>query len=277
VSNSPDESKVAAPQIADSNNTYSKSSPSRADGGSRIQRDSAINKNPSGTVNVEDASSEGPTEQNLSNRSKIARRKFIERPQSTTNSTDGSSTTLKSIPRANAEKSTTTDLPIDNPPPVSELPPELTEQAVSESPDSISSFDCSGLKTLQGWTSYAEKSGIDGIARELAMNMVPREEVNGVLTLVLDERSQHLFNDARLEKINQHLSSISGGTAPVISVSIEAITGAEMETPSLQKQRIVTETQQAAEQTFREDPNVQELVNLFDAEIIEGSVRPAID
>jgi len=166
---------------------------------------------------------------------------------------------------------------MDNPPPLNELPPEMSEQSALEPQVSAPTFNCAGLKTLAGWTAYAENSGIDGIARELAMNMVPREERNGVLTLVLDERAQHLFNNERLKKINQHLSSISNGSAPAISVSIETITGEDMETPSLQKQRIFTETQQAAEQTFREDPNVQELVNLFDAEIIEDSVRPAVD
>ncbi len=274
ITNPSAESRAETSQLTGSSHAQSSSTDSRASSSSRIQRDPAVVKSQSGTTTLTDSSGQANTEQKETQSSKVSRRKFIERPQSVSLSSDTSkaAATLSAV-----EPSPAIDLPIDNPPAMAEIPPEFLEQTIPQDPASPAVFDCAGLKTMQGWTSYAETSGLDGIAKELAMNMVPREEVDGVLTLVLDERSQHLFNEARLKKINQHLSAISGGTAPAISVSIESIENEDMETPSLQKQRIVAETQQAAEQTFREDPNVQELVNLFDAEIIEDSVRPAVD
>jgi len=246
----------------------------RANGGSRIQRDPAVyGHQVSATGNRPTPSAGDPAGRSESpGRPDIVKRKFIERPAV------DMPASAEPGPAFNQQENMVhavdhIDLPMDNPPPLSALPPEIAEESPQRSP----ALDCSQLQTREGWASYVEHSGIDGISRELAMNMVPKSEQNGVLTLVLDERAQHLFNETRLDKLNQHLSSVAAGEAPRLQVSIEKIDSTGMETPSLQKQRIVAETQEAAEQTFRSDPNVQELVNLFDAEIIEDSVRPATE
>ncbi len=256
---------------------------SRESGRSRIQRNSAVTASRNNASNTAtDLNSAQPQPNGA--KTVIAKRKYVERPPVTMPRSDTAEVVTPEVPdrtllvteelkiEANSNHSGE-QLPMDNAPPVSDLPPELQAETLSEAP----TLDHRELVTTEGWAAYAQTSGIEGISKELAMNMVPRSEEGGILTMVLDERAQHLFNDARLEKINQHLTTITAGNAPKIRVLIESISSVEMETPSLQKKRIIEETQQAAEQSFREDPNVQELVKLFDAEIIDDSVRPASD
>ena len=256
---------------------------SRESGRSRIQRNSAVTASRNNASNTAtDLNSAQPQPNGA--KTVIAKRKYVERPPVTMPRSDPAEVVTPEVPdrtllvteelkiEANSNHSGE-QLPMDNAPPVSDLPPELQAETLSEAP----TLDHRKLVTTEGWAAYAQTSGIEGISKELAMNMVPRSEEGGILTMVLDERAQHLFNDARLEKINQHLTTITAGNAPKIRVLIESISSVEMETPSLQKKRIIEETQQAAEQSFREDPNVQELVKLFDAEIIDDSVRPASD
>ncbi|MBX2867528.1 MAG: DNA polymerase III subunit gamma/tau [Acidiferrobacterales bacterium] len=281
---------ATAPSNSDSSNADTAHSPPTSvqssgmsnRGRSRIQRNASTSEFGAPSDRGPSDSSPERTHQNAEPR--IARRKFVERPPVAIPQPDSAAVATpkkdddsrRELDEKNFQATTSQVeevLPMDDAPPLSDLPPELESSPIRAHPF----VDPNQLGTTEGWSVYAQTGGIEGIAKELAMNMVPRSQEGKVLNMVLDERAQHLFNDARLEKINQHLADLSDGNGPRIAVSIETISSSEMETPSLQKKRIVEETQLAADQSFREDPNVQELVNLFDAEIIEDSVRPASD
>ena len=123
------------------------------------------------------------------------------------------------------------------------------------------------------WAACIEQSGLSGLVREMAMNMMPESVSDNTLRLRLDAGHGHLFNPGRVKKIEQQLAERLSLPLKLTVVVAEAGAAAE-ETPSRQRARAGREKQQAAEQTFQHDPKVQELVDLFDAEIVSDSIRP---
>ena len=136
------------------------------------------------------------------------------------------------------------------------------------------SFTLEMLSTPSGWGRFVEDSGLTGISRELIMNMVPTSIEGDQLRLVLDQSSRHLFNESRLGKIQQHCTRVIGQHIE-LKIDLSNVATEQAETPSQQKQRHARERQASAEQAFKEDQNVQALVDLFDAEVITESIRPA--
>jgi len=137
----------------------------------------------------------------------------------------------------------------------------------------LAGFSLDIVASVPGWSEFAEKSGLTGISRELVMNMVPHNLEGNRLSLILDQGSQHLFNDARLKKIQQFCCQQFGQSIQ-LNVSVDQVDTAAHETPSQQKQRQHRERQESAENAFGNDPNVQQLVDLFDAEIVTDTIRP---
>ena len=125
----------------------------------------------------------------------------------------------------------------------------------------------------ESWTTCIEQSGLRGMARELMMNMVPVSVSEHTLHLTLDADHATLSTPERVRKIETRLAEQF--SLPLkLEVSVQAAGADNGETPSRQRERTQQKTQQAADQAFRHDPNVQELVDLFDGEIVNDSISP---
>ncbi len=124
------------------------------------------------------------------------------------------------------------------------------------------------------WTTCIAQSGLSGLPREMMMNMLPESVSGNTLHLTLDAGHAHLLDPNRVKKIEQHLAARL--PQPVkLKVTVREPAGAsERETPSRRQDRAQRETQQAAEQAFRDDPKVRELEDLFDAEVVGDSISP---
>ncbi len=124
------------------------------------------------------------------------------------------------------------------------------------------------------WAACIEQSGLNGLSREMMMNMAPESVAGNTVRVTLDADHGHLLTPARVKKIEQHFAARLA--LPVkLKVTVGALNAEAQKTPSRQQQRARQETQQAAVQAFNHDPTVQELVDLFDAEIVTDSIRPA--
>ncbi|MGI9318144.1 MAG: DNA polymerase III subunit gamma/tau [bacterium] len=132
------------------------------------------------------------------------------------------------------------------------------------------------LVSQSGWSEFVEDSGLSGISKELVMNMVPQTLEGDQLHLLLDQSSRHLYNESRLVKIQKHCVDVLGQDIR-LSIVVDQVDTEETETPSQQKQRHAKERQISAEQAFKEDQNVQTLVDLFDAEVVTDSIRPPVE
>ncbi len=126
------------------------------------------------------------------------------------------------------------------------------------------------------WNGFVASQGLNGLARELVMNMVADGFEGGTLQLVLDATSRHLFSDDRLKRIERQCSRHFGRELR-LAVTIRELEGEAVETPAMQRERERIQRQKNAEKAFQEDPNVRELMDRFDARIVPDSIRPGTD
>ena len=148
------------------------------------------------------------------------------------------------------------------------------ESDVSQQPtDKPMAIDAQQLMTVDGWQRFVHGSGLGGLSKQILMNMVPQSVVGKVVNLMLDSTSKHLFNDARLKKIQQHCSDNLLMDIQ-LKVEIRDLNDTHgIETPSQQHVREEKQKQSNTQQAFTDDPYVQELIDVFDAKIVPDSIK----
>ncbi len=156
---------------------------------------------------------------------------------------------------------------------VADASPKSKTETKPETEPAVSNLTVAQLAQGESWTTCIKQSGVSGVARELMMNMVLESVSDHTLRLTLDADHANLLTPDRVQKIETQLAKRF--SLPInLEVSVQHAGADNRETPSRQQQRDQQETQQAADQAFRHDPNVQELVDLFDGEIVNDSIRP---
>jgi len=124
----------------------------------------------------------------------------------------------------------------------------------------------------EGWQQVIKQLKVSGLVRELAENCVLARRDGKVFHLRL---SPSYLRSATIEaRLEQALRQRYGADVRLVLVS-EETNG--IETPNAKKTREVGERQRAAERAIEQDPNVRRLGELFGAEVVRGSVRPAGD
>ncbi|WP_424945816.1 DNA polymerase III subunit gamma/tau [Candidatus Spongiihabitans sp.] len=148
-------------------------------------------------------------------------------------------------------------------------------QQIGKSSTTPAIIDIQKFMQADGWQSFINSSGLGGISKEILMNMVPKSVDGKIVNLTLDSASSRLFNNGRLQKIEQHCKD-NLSLDIQFNVEIDDLSDAdhEIETPTQQLTRQQKEKASAARQAFIHDANVQELVDLFDAEIVNQSIKP---
>lgn len=136
------------------------------------------------------------------------------------------------------------------------------------------SFTISELASEAGWTRFAESSNLNGLVKQLLMNMVPTEHAGKQINLSLSESSRHLYNNQRKQKIEQYCRSELGleMTIQVDIVNLEA-EDTSVETPYQKQERELLEQSARSKQAFLQDPNVKSLIDAFDAEVVTDSIQ----
>lgn len=124
------------------------------------------------------------------------------------------------------------------------------------------------------WADYITQSGLTGLSRQMMMNTVLKSVDGSTLHLVLDVAHSHLLNDARVQKVATHFTQKFAQDIQLAITTSDRNPNAEA-TPSQQLDNAKQQKQQAAEQSFSQAPNVKELVDLFNAEVVSDSIRPS--
>lgn len=131
------------------------------------------------------------------------------------------------------------------------------------------------LKDDRTWSVFIENSGLNGMSKQILMNMVPQSVDGSTLNLLLDAAGRSLFSEERLRKIEkhcqQHLTMDIRFNVEVADIDKVA---PELKTPTQQNQLAAQEKQQNAKLGFESDLNVQKLVETFDAKIVTESIIP---
>lgn len=145
--------------------------------------------------------------------------------------------------------------------------------------NSAAEFNMTLAQLAEGdnWMVCIKQLGLSGMAREMMMNMLPESVSGNTLYLRVDAGHKYLLSEKRTQKIEDKLSERL--SVPVkLAISVEQVNAtAGEETPSQKQERASQEKQQSAEQSFQDDPKVQEIVNMFDGEIDNASIRPSND
>lgn len=124
--------------------------------------------------------------------------------------------------------------------------------------------------TPERWLSHFEQLDFGGVVGNIASHCVLERVSGDALFLQLDEANATLFSDSYTDRIQAHLSVALN--APVsVKIKVMAVSG---ETPATRKARLIKERKQQALICLQNDPNIQTLINEFDAILDADSVEP---
>ncbi len=118
------------------------------------------------------------------------------------------------------------------------------------------------------WGQLVSQMPVNGLVKELAMNLGLSKHTKDKLFFKLDPSHEHLLDSGRVELITDELRKM--GIPVSIDVEVER---ANIETPAQELRRQNDQRLRAAEQAIREDPNVQAIQEKFGATIIKESIR----
>jgi len=149
----------------------------------------------------------------------------------------------------------------------------VVEPAVEELADtSASTAAAEAALEARDWRGLLRALGVGGLVRELGQHCEWAACNNELLTLRLSDTHKHLFemNRAAVERLQEQLSAVLGRPMR-LRIDIGAIEG---ETPA-QRDEIERRARHAsAVAALERDPFVRELIERFDATLVEESVKP---
>lgn len=121
------------------------------------------------------------------------------------------------------------------------------------------------------WEILLVDIGVQGIARELAVNCTLLERSERRVRLLLDRAHAHLHNRTTEERLQQALRARLGADTVLEVVVGDAAPGA---TPAARRSQQQEERRQAAIAALEADDEVRALQDMFDARIIPETVHP---
>jgi len=121
----------------------------------------------------------------------------------------------------------------------------------------------------ESWPSLVKTLPLTGMTRQMALNCSLIERQGESFALQLQPSHEHFLSPERREKLRSTLEEYIGRP---VRLSIEV--GSAGVTPAQMEAERNAERQQAAEESVRNDPTVQGIIERFDGEIVPDSVRP---
>ncbi len=140
----------------------------------------------------------------------------------------------------------------------------------SEKKDAPATTPANTLDSDSEWGQVIAKMSINGMTRELGMNIAHEKTIDYVLQFTLNPKLEHLLTPEREQALALATQSVLGEE---YTIKIE-LGETNKESLAEENARIKLERQQQAEQSIRGDPNVQKLIEKFDATLIDGSIKP---
>ena len=147
---------------------------------------------------------------------------------------------------------------------VEELPPAVVEVPAVE----VVSRPLTAV--ADDWHAILPELGVGGMARELAQNCELRSVDEIRVVLCLSPTHRHLQMKPAQDKLQQALSEYFGRPLQ-LRIDLEEAAG---ETPAAVAQRRRQERQDQAVVSVEQDEFVREAIDLFDATVIESSIKP---
>lgn len=122
----------------------------------------------------------------------------------------------------------------------------------------------------EAWPQLIDQLGLKGMTRELAQHSACQSFVDGLMVLNLPATHRQLQMPASEQRLAQALSEKMGAPVRVRFDIVEQV-GV---TAAVLKREAATERMNNAVAAIESDPVVQEMIDVFDAKLIDGSIRP---
>ena len=120
------------------------------------------------------------------------------------------------------------------------------------------------------WPQLVDQLGLKGMTRELAQHSACQSLTDGLLVLNLPATHRQLLMPASEQRLAQAISENMGG---LIRVRFDVVEQVGV-TAAVLKKEAAEENMNNAVAAIESDPIVQELIDVFDAKLIDGSIRP---
>lgn len=122
----------------------------------------------------------------------------------------------------------------------------------------------------KSWSDVVAKLRLTGVTRELANNTVKESFKDNILVLMLDASLAQLHSCERETALKKALDKYYDR-----DINLQLSVGKPTkETPAVARQRQQDETQEAAVTAIRNDPNIADLAEQFNAKVQVNSIRP---
>ncbi|MCY3768310.1 MAG: DNA polymerase III subunit gamma/tau [Gammaproteobacteria bacterium] len=140
----------------------------------------------------------------------------------------------------------------------------------------VSAEDFKQLLDQDAWHRFIEGAGLNAVLKEVLMNAVPESVHDRIICLVLNESSRYLCNGKRVKQIETHFrEKLDLDLHLKVDIRDLSREDSGIETPTQSIARKKQQDRDQARQQFTRDPDVREIVDLFDAEIAGDSIQPA--
>jgi DNA polymerase-3 subunit gamma/tau len=174
-----------------------------------------------------------------------------------------------------AEKAVLEPLTADAAPPsVEVVAPELATAKNQSQPAKVLETDGASQRLEQldpsTWADLLETLGLRGIVYNIASHCELLSRSGSTLEFVLDERHASLFNDKHRARIAAVLENYFQET---LTVNID-LGAPHRETPAMRAVRLKEERQREAVASIEGDPVLAQLIERFDGQLVESSIRP---
>jgi DNA polymerase-3 subunit gamma/tau len=124
-------------------------------------------------------------------------------------------------------------------------------------------------RSIGDWPAFVSGLGLDGAARQLALHTALDKAGEGEVSLLIEKRNAHLLTDGLKARLTAALQQRLGE-----SVRVQfALRDEPADTAAVREARTMDAAREQARRQMEQDPNVRQLVDIFDAELVPGSVR----
>ena len=153
----------------------------------------------------------------------------------------------------------------------SEKPPVSEESiAPAVAPSAATDVDAETQAPATDWHSILEALKLGGMARELAQHCQLLSVDGARIVLCLSPAHRHLQMKPAHDKLQQVLSDYFGRSLQ-LSIELQEVAG---DTPAATAQRRKSERQQRAVEAVEQDDFVREVIEVYDATLVESSIKP---
>jgi DNA polymerase-3 subunit gamma/tau len=156
---------------------------------------------------------------------------------------------------------------------VSEARPDSPAASVSANhvPEVREALAVSTTLSTENWSEVLSKLALNGSVRTVAALLALTEASQGHVGFTAGRDDLFMMTDRFKQALSKALEEHLGHA---VRITIKPVDQANLDTPARQEQELIDASQARAEAAIEQDPLVQRLRSRFDAQVLQGSVRP---